>query len=414
MITKKIFALILPLLFSLCTAQTLDFWAFGSASETENTLFQSWVDTWNEQHPDTPVELTLYPTAEYVSGPVLTTAFASGTAPDIFLISPGKFLQYAESGAAADLSDLFTPELREDLLPAALEAITVDGVPYAMPFEQEPVALYYNEDLFETAGLEVPTSWDDFLAASQTFNEQGLTAVVIEPAPGPYQNFTWYPFLWATGADAADAALTEATFDSPGTAQALDLWRTLIQEGYAPRTTSNTTADIASTPFATGQAAMWVGGVWAIESLVADYPDLTFGIAPLPTPSGEDPVSVYGGWTMMVNASGENVVTAKAFTNWMWAEGTERPLQWATETGVFSPRQSVTEAGQAAFDRPYYRDFRDEILPIARAEPAYPADMVKIISDALQAAMFRDTPGEAAARTAQQQLEAFLQNRVAQ
>ena len=176
-----------------------------------------------------------------------------------------------------------------------------------MPFEQEPVALYYNEDLFDTAGLEVPTSWDDFLAASQTFNEQGLTAVVIEPAPGPYQNFTWYPFLWATGADAADAALTEATFDSPGTAQALDLWRTLIQEGYAPRTTSNTTADISSTPFATGQAAMWVGGVWAIESLVADYPDLTFGIAPLPTPSGEDPVSVYGGWTMMVNASSENV-----------------------------------------------------------------------------------------------------------
>ena len=78
---KKVFALALPLLFSLCTAQTLDFWAFGSASETENTLFQSWVDAWNERHPDTPVELTLYPTAEYVSGPVLTTAFASGTAP---------------------------------------------------------------------------------------------------------------------------------------------------------------------------------------------------------------------------------------------------------------------------------------------------------------------------------------------
>jgi len=408
---KKVFALTLLLLLSLGAAQTLDFWAFGSDTDPENIIFQGWVDEWNELNPDTPVALTLYPTAEYVAGPVLTTAFASGTAPDIFLISPGKFLQYAESGAAADLSDVFTPELREDLLPAALEAVTVDGVPYAMPFEQEPVALYYNEDLFEAAGLEVPTSWDEFLAACEAFKEQGLTAVVVEPSPGPYQNFTWYPFLWAAGAEAANAELTEATFDSPGTAQALDLWRTLIQEGYAPRTTSNTTADIASTPFATGQAAMWVGGVWAIRPLIADYPDLNFGIAPLPTPTGEDPVSVYGGWTMVVNAGSEDVETAKAFTNWMWAEGTERPLKWATETGVFSPRKSVTEAGQAAFDKPYYHDFRDEILPIARAEPAYPADMVKIISDALQAAMFRNTPGEAAAETAQQQLEAFIQTR---
>ena len=411
---KKVFTLTLLLLISFSTAQTLDFWAFGSDTEPENIIFQGWVDEWNEQHPDTPVELTIYPTAEYVAGPVLTTAFASGTAPDIFLISPGKFLQYAEGGVAADLSDLFTPELREDLLPAALEAVTVDGVPYAMPFEQEPVALYYNEDLFEAAGLDVPSSWDEFLATCETFKKQGLTCVVIEPAPGPYQNFTWYPFLWAAGADAANAELTEATFDSPGTAQALDLWRTLIQEGYAPRTTSNTTADITSTPFATGQAAMWVGGVWAVRPLVADYPDLNFGIAPLPTPTGEDPVSVYGGWTMVVNAGSEDLETAKAFTNWMWAEGTERPLQWATETGVFSPRQSVTEAGQAAFDEPYYRDFRDEILPIARAEPAYPADMVKIISDALQAAMFRNTPGESAAEAAQQQLEAFMQTRVTQ
>ena len=399
------------LLLSGALAQTtLEFYAFGPADNNENMLFQTWVDEWNAQNAEVQVELTLFPTSDYVAGPVLTTAFASGTGPDIFLISPGKFLQYAEGGIAADLSDLFTPEFEEDLQPAALEAITVDDVPYAVPFEQEPVALYYNQDLFDEAGLEVPSTWDELLSVSATFKEQGITPIIVEPSPGPYQNFTWYPFLWSTGADAATADLSEATFDSEGTAQALDLWRTLIQEDYTPRTTSNTTADINSTPFVSGNAAMWFGGVWAVKFL-SDYPDLNVGLAPPPAPEGQEPVSVYGGWTMMVNSRSANLEEAKAFVDWMWIESNERALEWATTTGVFSPRVSATEEGAEFFDQPIYSDFRDDIVPIARAEPAYPADMVKIISDAIQAAMFRNTPGADVAGETQQQLETFLQNR---
>ena len=69
---------------------------------------------------------------------------------------------------------------------------------------------------------------------------------MIEPQPGAYQNFTWYPFLWQTGADVTDPEMTKATFDSPGTAKALDLWRTLIQKGYAPRTATDITANVDS------------------------------------------------------------------------------------------------------------------------------------------------------------------------
>jgi multiple sugar transport system substrate-binding protein len=407
----KPFCFSILLLFSMSFAQTLDFWAFGSASDPENQLFQSWVDEWNASHPDAQVKLSLFPTSDYVAGPVLPTAFASGTGPDIFLISPGLFMQYAESGIAADLSDLFTPEFRDDLFPAALEAVTVNGAPYSIPFEQEPVALYYNPQLFEEAGLEVPKSWDDLLSVAKTFKENGITPIVIEPSPGVYQNFTWYPFLWSTGAEVVTKDLSKATFDSQGAADALNLWRTLIQEGYAPRTTSNTTADITSTPFVTGEAAMWVGGIWAIAPLVNEYPDLEFDIDPLPTPSGEDPVSVYGGWTMMVNSRSENLEAAKDFASWVWIDETERPLQWATTEGVFSPRQSVMEAGSNFFSQPHYSTFRDEIQPIARAEPAFPADMVKIISDALQAAMFRGTPGEVAAERAQERLANYLKSR---
>lgn len=403
-------ALSILLLGALAPAQTtLEWWGFGSETDAENTIIRSFIDEWNATHDDVKVEMKLFPTGDYVEGPVLTTAFASNAGPDMFLISPGRFMQYVQSGLAADLSPIFTEELRADLLPAAVDAVTVDGAPYAMPYEQEPVALFYNERLFEDAGLEVPTTWEELLDVAQAFDAQGVTPIVIEPAPGVYQNFTWYPFLWQTGADVVNDAMTEPTFASEGAARALDLWATLIREGYAPRTAREITGAVDTTPFASGDAAMQVVGVWAIRPLQENFPDLDFGVAALPAPADGEPASVYGGWMQMVNARSEHVEAALEVTAWMWAQDPARPLAYATGTGVFSPRRSVTEAGADFYDRPHFAEFRDEILPHAKAEPAFPAEMVKIVSDALQAAMFRNVPGERAAADAQRLIEAYLQ-----
>jgi multiple sugar transport system substrate-binding protein len=396
---------------SLGLAQPLQFWKFGTPEETANITLQSWIDEWNEANPDTLVEARFIPWADY-TGPTLTTAFAAGTGPDVFWVSPGLFMQYVESGIAADLSDLFTPELREDLLPAAVEAVTVDGIPRAMPFEQEPVALFYNPGLLEQVGADVPTTWEELLETAELLVAADIIPIVIEPAQGFYQNFTWYPFLWQTGADVADPDLTEATFDSPGAAQALDLWRTLIQQGFAPRTAPEGTNNVTSTPFASGHAAMQVVGMWAIAPLQADFPELDFAVTHLPAPAGQDFVTVYGGWTQMVNARSANLEGAKRFTEWMWAQDVGRPLEWVTEANTkFSPRQSVTEAGAEFYAQPHLRDFRDEILPTARAEPRFPSEMVWIVSEALQSSMFRNTPGEVAAAAAQRELENYLRTR---
>ncbi len=408
--TKMTLALAASLLLatSAQAATTLQFWKFGTAEETPNKALQGWVNQWNKENPDTQVVLKLFPFNDY-TGPVLTTAFASGNGPDVFWASPGTFLQYVSGGVAADLTSIFTPQLRADLLPAALQAVTVNGKPYAMPFEQEPVALFYNKDILAKYKIPVPKSWNDVLKASVTLKAANITPIVVEPAPGAYQNFTWYPFLWQTGANAADATLSKATFNSKGTAQALDFWRTLIQQGYSPRTASDGTNNIVATPFATGKAAMIVDGMWSIAALQELKQKVNFGVANLPTPTGSNPVTVYGGWTQVVNAKGKNVEAAKKFTAWMWAQGTERPLEWVSKVNSkFSPRKSVTAAGKAYYDKPFLRDFRDTILPTAKAEPRYPAEMVKIISDAIQASMFRNTPGQTAANQAQAQLEPYL------
>ena len=129
--------------------QTIQFWKFGSASDSANQGLAKWVEQWNKENPGKQVQIRFFPFGEYMDGTLLTTAFASGTGPDIFWASPGTFLRYAKGGVLADISDLFTPEAKQDFSPASIEAITVDGKQYAMPFEQEPVALLYNPDLLQ-------------------------------------------------------------------------------------------------------------------------------------------------------------------------------------------------------------------------------------------------------------------------
>jgi multiple sugar transport system substrate-binding protein len=320
------------------------------------------------------------------------------------------FLQYAKPGITAELTDLFTPDVRADFSPAAIEAVTVENRIHAVPIEQEPVALFYNKDLLAKANLEVPKTWDELLSACEKLKAANIIPIVIETNPAVYQNFTWYPFLWQTGANVLSDDFTKAIFDSPGAAKALDPWRTLIQKGYAPRTgAADTTAAINSTAFSSGQAAMQVIGVWAVTEMTKNFPNINFGIGPLPTPDGSNPITVYGGWTQMVNAKSKSIETAKEFTSWMWIKGTERPVEWTTKAkSNFSPRKSVIAAAGSAYNEEHLKVFRDDVLPTAKAEPRFPTEVVKIVGDALQSAMFRNTAGEKAAAAAQKRLEAYL------
>ena len=394
---------------AVCFGQGIQFWKFGSASDSANQGLAKWVDQWNKENPRKPVQIRFFPFDEYMNGTLLTTAFASESGPDIFWASRGTFLQYAKGGVLADLSDLLTGEAKQDFSQPSIDAITVDGKEYAMPFEQEPVALLYNTDLLQKAGVQVPKTWDELLAACEKLKVAHLIPIVIEPQPGAYENFTWYPFLWQTGSDVTNPEMTKATFDSPGTAKALDLWRTLIQKGYAPRTATDITANVVSTPFGSGQAAMEVVGMWAIQQLQSAAPNIKFDFAPLPTPNGANPITIYGGWSQAINAKSKNLALAKEFTAWMWVKGTERPVEWCTKlNSKFSPRKSVLAAAKSFYDQKYLNTFRDVILPTARAEPRYPSALVEIIGDTLQAAMFRNEPGAQAASEGQKKIAAFL------
>jgi multiple sugar transport system substrate-binding protein len=378
------------------------FWSFHSRDEGK--FMGSLVDKYKAVNPDVTIKFELVPQTDYM-GAKLTTAFAAGSGPDVFLISPGDFLKYVNSGIAADLSGYYTKSIRDDFLPSSLEAVTVNDKLYAVPFEIELLALYYDKDVLKAAGVQPPRTWTELLSATKKLSSSTQPGLVIPTDSGYYQNFVWYPFLWQTGANVIDVKQKKGVFEGPGVEQALKLWADLIKAGAATK--------LAQGPWdplvASGVAPMQVVGTWIIGQLERNYPTKNIGVVPLPIPDGGKPVTDAGGWKFMVNSRSKSVDAAANFVMWAWAKNTDVPLEWCTSIKfAYSPRKSVIDAGKDIYGKGLRDVFTRNVYATATGEPRYPAEVVTIVGDALQSVMFAGADPKAAAKTANDKINRFL------
>ncbi len=414
---KKVFllfavTLLLALSFSAIQAQddTLDFWTFEYA-EPVDPFFTGYVDEWNSSH-DLQVVRQEFPWAQY-TGEIMTTGIATGTAPDVFFMSAGDWRRYAESGLALPLEDYIPDYLKEDILPASWDAVTLDGHIYSLPFEMEPVVLWYSKSALADAGLEVPTTWDELQAAAAALTTDERYGILIPTAPGYYENFVFYPFMWMAGADVMNEDFSASVANSPEMAQALEFWGGLVKDGYAaPTSTGN---DPTDERFATGQGAMFISGYWVYGWIQANYPEMLedLGVAAIPAPAGAEAATVYGGWTAMVYANTEHPAEAAEFAiNMFGAEDNSRAAAWGMEYNTkLSPRASVI-ADNAEFYAQFPHDvFANVIFPTARPEPSYPPEIAQAVYEAIQDVMFAGVSGQDAAAAMAEKIDSYLLTR---
>ena len=121
-----------------------------------------------------------------------------------------------------------------DFAPSSIKGVSIGDKIYAIPFEIELVGLYYDADVLAAAGVQPPATWDDLKAAAMKLKTDKRAGITIEVSKGAYQTYTWYPFLWQTGADVFTADLKHSALDNPGVAKALQLWKDLIRRRGKP------------------------------------------------------------------------------------------------------------------------------------------------------------------------------------
>ena len=398
-------------------ARPLVFWQFyapGGQVPSQAAWFEKVVADWNGAN-DVKIKLQYVPNDQYMNGSKLQTSFASGEGPDLFVISAGDFLRYYNAGILLDLSPFIPPSVQADFPANILAPRLVSSKLYAVPYEVEPMAMYYSVDAFDKAGLtehDVPKTWDELLELGKKLTSSSRYGLLFDATPGYYQNFTWYPFLWQGGGDIVGAD-GKSAFDHPATVAALKFWRDSVQSGAAPRKVLGGGGWDSVPNIASGYCAMQNCGIWAISQLRSGAKDFRYGVFPLPTPPGGHYETIAGGWAFVANARGHNPQAAGQFCAWALAsakpDSVQRIVDWCTVAkSDMPPRNSAFKVGAAAFDKGMLKVFRDEVYIKARAEPRVPPPVYKAVSDAIQACQLGGADPAQQARLADQEIKSFL------
>jgi N,N'-diacetylchitobiose transport system substrate-binding protein len=244
----------------------------------------------------------------------LTTALSSESeTPDVVEIGNTQAPTFTSAGAFAPLTDELDDLGGDDLLPGFVEGATVDGETYAVPYYAGSKYIFYRKDLFEKAGLEVPTTLDEFVQAAITLKEEN-------PKPANFSGF-WFPgqdwrngaaFVWAAGGDLAtdDGGEWTGALSSPESVAGLETAQELfMQASGAPK--DGNEAD-PWTPFCAGEVGMmstpgWVKGL--LEDPEAGCPDgfaKEVGVFAMPGPDGSPAPVLLGGSDIAVAAKSAN------------------------------------------------------------------------------------------------------------
>lgn len=251
-----------------------------SSSPAEDEALQAQLDAFMQANPGVTVEFS--PSPSYVE--TMQTAFASGDYPEVFYVDSSKLPDWAEAGVLAPAEDNI--EDVDDIYPSLIEVFTYNGTLYCPPKDFSTMALQYNKDLFDAAGIEYPTAdwtWDDLRAAAEKLtgtNADGQTVLGLVTPPNVER---WLPFLYQAGGNLFDEE-GNPTIDTPEALEALNYYINFAVDGFGGPP-SAVDAGWGGEAFGNGRVAMAMEGNWVINYLKEQFPDLNWGVAPLPAGS---------------------------------------------------------------------------------------------------------------------------------
>jgi len=228
------------------------------------------------------IERTAYDTTALTNQALL--AAQEGTSPDIILLDNPAVPTLADTGMLSTTEELGLDisHIDENLLGAG----QIDDSTYGIPVGANTLALFYNLEILEEAGVdpETITDWaslDDALDAISVTDNRGITFAGINTEEGTFQFLPWF---WGAGAELTDLASEESV-------AALELWKSWVDKGYAPNTVITNSQNTTWEEFLTGDYGFAENGTWQVNSAaeapfetgVIELPSRDGGVAPAPT-----------------------------------------------------------------------------------------------------------------------------------
>jgi len=380
-------------------------WVAGDDTSDE---LRDWLkENFEEEHEDAVLEIEEQDWNGLV--PKLQTALASGDqTPDLVEVGNTQAPLFTHAGAFEDLSDVYEDLGGDKLLPEFVKQGTVDDTVFSVPYYSGARAVFYNEEMFDEAGVEVPETIDEFAEVAEKLQEEFPNASGIEfPGQDWYNGIAW---IFTAGGEIAveNGDEWEGALSSPESLEGLEQ----LSEIFATSTQSPADSDSAEPwiPFNEGDAAMFSAPTWArwsidLEECATDDEDDwdqecnegKTSIFPLPGNSAGEPAPVFaGGSNIGVGSKSPNKDLAKDLLRLIYSEEYQTQL---AEAGMIPGN---TDYADALGDDEYSQAAIDAALNAKLTPPApkwADVEAERIMEDFFQKIASGEDPAKAAEET---------------
>ncbi|MDD6888291.1 MAG: sugar ABC transporter substrate-binding protein [bacterium] len=288
------------------------------------------------------VEFEVYPENQ-LSDKLNVELGSGGQYIDAFMCRPlQEVQQFIQNGYLAEVGDLLAqPDFqKDDIIAAALNGYAYNGADdgkfYGVPLVTERQVLFYRKDLFQKAGIAVPTNLDELMEAAQRLNgiEPGVVGFTGRGKANPaVTQFSTY--LYAFGGDFIDFSTNTATINTPEAVQAFAYYGKLLRE-CGPASSTNMHWNECAALYSTGGAAMCTDADAIWQSFCGPETEVyeNAGFAVSPTNATWSICS----WGLGISANSPNREAAMEFVK--WAAGVEM-TKYTQTAGISSARNSA-------------------------------------------------------------------------
>lgn len=248
----------------------------------------------------------------------LVDALAAGNGPDIFMIRNVWTGGFADKMTPAP-DTVLTVKGYQDVFPdVAVSDFVRDGKIYAAPTSVDSLALYYNKDLFNAAGIaRAPTTWEEvtqitpLLTRVNTFGGIDQAGIALGTVDNINRSTDLLTALMYQKSGSLLNAGTNLNLNDPETRAALEFYQSFA-DGSSPTYSWNNEQHYSLDAFSEGTLAMMINYSWHYQTLKQKNAKLNIGVAPLPQFAGSAPQNQANYWAYGVAKNKDYVPSPQA------------------------------------------------------------------------------------------------------
>jgi multiple sugar transport system substrate-binding protein len=274
---------------------------------------------WNEKNPDIQVKVQTGPNGNGGTYKNFFNQIEAGNAPDLGQIEYDALPNFRVQDGVVNIADCAgILDAQDQFIDWTWSQVTFgeDNAVYAIPQDTGPEALFYRADLFEKAGIAIPTTWDEYAAAAKKIREEGGYITNFSQSDiNAFAGLVWQADgQWFEN----DGDAWNVTLDSSESTKVAEYWQGLLDDDLVA--TLPPWTDEWNNGYNTGEVWSWVSAVWGANTITSGAPDTAgnWAVAPMPQwNAGDSAAGNWGGSSTAVLKGSEHPYEAAQFALWL-------------------------------------------------------------------------------------------------